>query len=134
MNMSKVIGTCALCLTPGSELRNSHILPKWAYRRIMDQQAIGGDRNPVKIHAGKAIQTSEQLVEPLLCTACEGKLSTDEDLVSRLGYQEDDSLGLKQPYRFEVEPDLFAAPIDLATSRGLARFAASIFWRAPVAP
>jgi hypothetical protein len=74
-------GDCRLCLVKGVELRDSHIMPKFSYRRARAKGA-GGD--PVHIRNGKAFQASAQITEYLLCAHCEQRIGDVETSVSRL--------------------------------------------------
>jgi len=88
-----VIGDCRLCGATQVPLRESHIVPSWAYRRARDRTSIGPP-DPIRVSEGVVVQTSEQVKERLLCGACEQRLCKDENYVSKLAYQEDGTLGL----------------------------------------
>ncbi|HEY2903516.1 MAG TPA: hypothetical protein VGL59_23230 [Polyangia bacterium] len=124
------------------ELQNSHILPKWTYRRAFDDSRANGLPNPVVVEGDTAIQTSRENKEPMLCRDCEQRLSPDENYVSRIAYQDDGSLGLTRmmtstPMLKLQLPDgrghFRAAKIESLDGPAIARFAASVFWRAHVA-
>jgi hypothetical protein len=121
---------------------DSHILPKWAYRRARDPAASNGSTNPILFNKGVVLQTSQQMHEHLLCEACEQLLSEDEDYVSRLAFQEDETLGLEAMFerapfvpRSETGDGDGARAIEVSNlnCQSIARFAASVFWRAHVA-
>lgn len=130
-----MIGNCKLCLSPGVTLRDSHIIPKWAYRRASD-----GPPDPLVFRDEKFIQTSKQAKEYLLCEACEQRLSLDERYVAKLAYQVDGKLGLEVdsgvvfpvPHP-EFGPHSRGASISGLDCLSMARFAASMFWRGHVA-
>jgi hypothetical protein len=122
-------GDCRLCKQIGVDLQESHIIPKWAFRR-----AGGGNEPPIRITGGVAVQTSQQIREYLLCRSCEGVISKDEDHVSRLAYQTDGTLGLRKLVETRVFADEELRYVSAAelVPHAIARFSASVFWRAHV--
>lgn len=136
-----VVGRCALCFQTGVRLLDSHILPKWTYRRARDPSGSDGV-DPVMFRKGTVVQTSQQMREYLLCEVCERLLCDDEDYVARLAFQEDGTLGLgpmlkERPFvprspRGDAD-GARVAEISNLDCRSIARFAASVFWRAHVA-
>jgi hypothetical protein len=72
-----MIGTCRLCLTPHSELRNSHLISEFNYAPCYDglhrfiRLSTAGPKH--KWHEQKGYR------EPLLCQQCETKLSVWEN-------------------------------------------------------
>jgi hypothetical protein len=124
-----MIGLCRLCRRADCELQESHIIPKWCYRR-----ASAPNDPPVLVTAGRAVQTSTQIKEHLLCRDCEELVCRDEDWVSRLAYQADGTLGLLTGANVEEIPEHDIRFV-LATAlqpKTVARFACSVFWRAHV--
>jgi len=119
---------------------NSHVIPKWAYRRTRDVSGAAGSPHPIRVQDGVALQTSAQITEHMLCEPCEQLFSRDEDYVSKLAYQEDQSLGLAQYIREDTiisrglqmlaGVQTRAVPISHLDCQAIARFAASVFWRA----
>lgn len=71
--MGKIIGKCALCKNENVELRESHIIPKFVYRRIK-KYPNSRFRNYYDIN--KIYQDGEK--KPLLCNECEGFFSKFE--------------------------------------------------------
>ena len=132
--MSQTIGACRLCLMPDVPLMDSHIMPKWSYRRASDVGASPEKRTPIFIKDDVAVQTSFQLREHLLCHQCEGLLGRYEDYVARLAYQLDGSVGLLKVVRSRpiTVPETDAASLSGLDVLTMARFAASVFWRAHV--
>ncbi len=137
-----VIGDCRLCRAAGVPLRDSHIIPKWAYRRARDKTRASGSGDPIQVQDGIAIQTSRQVKEYMLCNQCEQRLCLDEDYVARLAHQDDGTFGILQAVApTSVVPTGMhafgtptrAAPISHLDCKAIARFAASVFWRAHVA-
>jgi hypothetical protein len=118
-------------------------MPKWAYRRARDFSGAYRSGDPIRIQDGAALQTSAQLKEYMLCFDCEQHFCRDEDYVARLAFQEDQTLGLT---KFIREDEVLsrgllmlggvrcrAVPISRLDCQAIARFAASVFWRAHVA-
>ncbi|WP_139253447.1 hypothetical protein [Burkholderia ubonensis] len=122
---------CALC-GEYKELKDSHLIPQWAYRRL--QQSEQGRDDPIRIADGTAVRTSKQVTKHLLCGDCEQRFSKPEDYVARL--TEIDAPGkLKilgnitraDPPHSDVAK--LATEIDTKT---IAYFAASVIWRSCV--
>ena len=142
-NSDPVIGDCRFCGTPNIPLQDSHIMPKWAYRRARDFSGAHRCRDPIRIEDGVALQTSTQMKEHMLCFDCEQRFCRDEDYVARLAFQEDQTLGLTKFIREEevLSRGLLilggvrcrAVPISHLDCQAIARFAASVFWRAHAA-
>ena len=109
MNAPLVTGDCCLCHAQGITLRPSRVLPLWAYPGV------------------------PQIQEPLHCDHCEARLSRDADYVSRLAYR-GDHMGLLEHVVPSAGPreDLRAASLRGFNAPAMARFAASVFWRAHV--
>lgn len=127
-----VIGKCKLCKTSGVELQESHIIPKWAYKRLRDYSPSAGNPNPIVITDGRAAQVSNQITEYLLCRNCEQRFGQVESYISEIAYSNDGTpiplqiLGIKHDTssRFVT---LTALDIDK-----IKYFAASVIWRAHV--
>jgi hypothetical protein len=133
-NPALMNGDCRLCLASGVELRDSHIMPKFSYRKA---RASGAAGDPVHIRGGKAFQTSEQRKEPLLCGLCEQRLAQVEGRIATLlPHAEADAstarllglVGLVQ----DVSGGYRRVPLGSVSKQDLAYFAASLFWRASV--
>src|SRR5262249_41356146 len=78
---SRVLRQCRLCLHD-SVLRQSHLLPSWAYRRL--KQCCDSGDHPVRVADGTACMTSAQTTQDLLCQECEDRFGQREDRVARL--------------------------------------------------
>jgi hypothetical protein len=87
-------------------------------------------------------QTSSQITEYLMCQSCEQRLGRDEDYVKRLAYQDNGTLGVMglvdpatavRPRGNPIGTYARAFPIRHLDCLTVARFAASVFWRAHVA-
>lgn len=108
-------------------------MPAWAYKRQRAPELKAPD--PIHIKGGRAIQTSHQIREFMLCRACEGRFAEAEDYVSRLTYRRDNSAPLLTEVGatvFSVEDERLVEPgnVDLPL---LAYFVASVVWRGHVA-
>jgi len=134
-----VIGECKLCKNTGVELQASHIIPRWAYKRMRDKSASGVNPNPIVISDGRAAQISDQIKEHLLCASCEQILSKNEKYVSSIAYAND---GTPVPLNILGAPHRSTSPndhslaylaIDSLETEKIVHFAASVVWRAHVA-
>jgi hypothetical protein len=104
------IGQCRLCRAQRIPLRETALLPEWARAR------------------------SARVSEALVCAACEERLLREEAGVSGLAYDGSGQLGLLRHVAPASGPraDILAASLRGLDPRAMARFAASIFWRAHV--
>ncbi len=87
--MSEKTGQCRLCLAHDVPLRNSHIVPSWAYARIVSD--LPKPVNPVSVKGDVALLSSKQVREYMLCESCEQRLSAWENYASTMVVQEDES-------------------------------------------
>lgn len=135
------IGTCALCRTAKTELRRSHILSRFGYRRL--REISGTNPNPMHITPARAVQSSTQIAEYLLCGNCEQLLGNDcEAYVAILAYQangdcclydllEHTSAVVQESITDSGERDVVQC--DSLNVPLLIDFAVSIFWRTAIA-
>src|SRR5271170_3327145 len=65
-----MLGTCRLCKTKNVELQDSHLMASAFYKHILK-----ADATPVSASPTKALQTSKQISDYLLCTVCEGRFN-----------------------------------------------------------
>ncbi len=127
------IGTCGLCELQNVELKNSHIVSKWTYRRLVGYDAAAAP-NPVMVADHLSVLTSKQVTEKLLCGACELLFSVPENYASRVGVQPDDSFPAKDAVKIlQTEPGISLADATGLEIDHLTYFAVSVFWRADVA-
>lgn len=133
--MSSALGTCALCLKT-TTLRDSHIIPKWAFiraRTMPDPDAARPvEQHYLSISARGTKNATTQLTEHLLCDSCEHRLGGWEDAVSRLARQTDGSFPARAKCaRVVLVPGLhsLAAP----DADAILRFGVSVLWRASAA-
>ena len=104
-------------------------MPALAYRRIREPSLQNS--NPVKLGRGKAVQTSDQVKEYMLCFPCEQRFSAAEAYVAPLVRQPDGSSGLEAMLsNYEATPYGWhtAKATDLDRAK-VFYFAASVFWR-----
>lgn len=127
-----MIGTCALCQSANVELIDSHVLPRWVYRRLHNLGPVG---QLIATGNGKVGYSSKQDSRHLLCRPCEDRFGDPEQYVSSLVVQPDGTF----PGLTRVTSEKQAAPgVELARPTGLdveklTYFAVSVFWRADVA-
>ncbi len=125
-----VIGTCKLCTSVNVELIDSHVVPRWAYRRLRERPGAPNP-NPVQMQSGTAVQTSKQVSRPLLCAPCDQKLGVADNYVAQLAYNEDrrpapvsGQLGARTKVDGMELADASALDIEK-----LCMFGASVIWR-----
>ncbi len=133
------MGVCALCLKD-SVLRDSHLIPKSAYR------AIGKNKHrkqpPVLIFSKEklAISSDAQVKKYLLCSICEQKLSDKENIVAKYWYRGSGFLLRNQLRQMRIYSDLQGQryfdsypPVKLSEDDCF-YFFVSILWRASMGP
>jgi hypothetical protein len=122
-----VCGLCALV----SDLEDSHLMPKWAYRRLR-KESDTTVYDPIIVRDGRAAQTSSQISRPLLCRSCEQRFSTREDYLARLSASSRGEPAILERVRLPAARfgDATAVEaVDLDVGK-IAYFVASIVWRA----
>lgn len=127
-------GTCRLCHAT-NDLRSSHIIPRWAYLRLLRLAPAGSAPLPtVRSDGSTAVYHHKQLTEPLLCDQCEQRFSVWEDAVATIAPQLDDTF----PALSQVTPLADTNKDGEAVADGsclppeIGLFALSVFWRASV--
>ncbi|MFZ0051993.1 MAG: hypothetical protein WAK96_09465, partial [Desulfobaccales bacterium] len=135
--MASVLGTCKLCLTPDIELQESHIIPKWAYKRIRSEGSANNP-NPITITSGQAVKISNQVTENMLCAICEQKVGRAEKYVGTLAYGSDGEpvpltlLGVPTTtIDRSIDPEHVS--ISILNTDKIVYFASSVVWRAYIA-
>jgi hypothetical protein len=122
------MGFCAPCKQTRI-LQNSHLMPKWAYRRL--QQTPHGRGDPVRVTNGSAVQTSAQVTKYLLCGDCEARFGERENYVAAL--TETDATGKLQIVtnvtRLNTPRGVLVELGSVIDTEKLAYFAASVIWR-----
>lgn len=124
-------GTCALCAKI-DDLQNSHLIPKWAYRRVA-QSDQARSQAPILIENENAVQTNKQTTKYLLCAECELRLSTREDYLARLTRLNNGRISLfdKLTRMGDQYPNLAMLNDDVDAEQ-ISYFAASMLWRCHV--
>jgi hypothetical protein len=119
-------GFCALCRKEGI-LMDSHLTPKWIYRRL--RSASNDKDDPVNVEKGSAFMTSKQIKKALLCGECEGRFSVREDYVARL--TDDIATNLTQYISLigADMPNCVELNRDKIDTERLSYFATSMIWR-----
>lgn len=128
-----MLGTCGLCQRTDVDLQDSHVLPKWTYRRVRDPSSAKPD--PVHVAGGRAFQSSRQEKKHFLCSPCEGLLSPSEKVVAELAVQPDDTFPFES--RIGRAHGQISAGMELVETthsmrEPLAFFALSVLWRSDV--
>jgi hypothetical protein len=110
------------------ELRDSHIVSKAAYRRILDgPPGEPRETKPVKVTKVTSVLTNAQMHEFLLCPRCEGVFGDWETYAFPLLAQGDGSFPWLAQVRPARRPEVGdSSALDVET---LSRFAVSLFWR-----
>ena len=123
---------CALCLV-SEDLRRSHLIPKWAYKRILDFTSTKSD--PVTIQNGRAKASSLQVWEDLLCASCEEILSRPEGLAETFACATDGSSPLFSLPRLAMSAE---PAVELVSGRtidheAMIHFGLALVWKCAVA-
>lgn len=123
---------CKLCLAGPTQLRKSHIVPSWAYRRA---RSAAKNPNPVLVEKGRAAQVSRQHTERMLCGTCEQRLGVHEKYAATLAYRQDETAALfgciERRYSDASLRASFAEPVRVDIE-SLVQFGSSVLWRAHV--
>jgi hypothetical protein len=126
-----MLGTCRLCLNQ-AELIESHIIPRWAYKRLRE---AGAHTHPVRVLHGVSKQTATHVKEHLLCGACDQHIGKVEARIADLlapsatGPRFLDRVG---PAIFANDAQLRAVAPGTLNLDDLTFFTASVVWRASV--
>jgi hypothetical protein len=125
-----MLGTCRLCRSE-SELKDSHILPRWVFRRII---RFGPDPQPILVENGTRRSTGRQDTEYLLCGPCEQRIGNWENHVAKIAVQPDGTSPAFQAVtlRTQRQTGVEAEADGSALGTEVALFAASVVWRASV--
>ena len=133
------VGTCCLCLERDTVLRDSHLMPRGFYK--IARRAGERNPNPIVVGDGKAVKTSKQVSDYLLCDSCEDRFNKrGEKWVQENCWHSQTQFPLWSALRGASA--VYAPNQDFAIYEGaaipavdvdrLAYFAASVFWRACV--
>ena len=123
-----MIGTCALC-KKNADLQDSHLIPKWAYRRVCEADPAG-PRAPVNVARGNAVLSNKQTTGYLLCAECEQRFSTREDYLARLTELKKGRISLYgNVTRLDTPERKLASLSKDVDAEQIVYFAASVMWR-----
>lgn len=123
-----MIGTCALCMK-NADLQNSHLLPKWAYRRICEADPAASQA-PVNVVGGNAVLCNKQTTGHLLCAECEQRFSTRENYLARLTELKNGQIKIfGYVTRLDTPERKLASLRKDVDAEQIAYFAASVMWR-----
>ena len=126
------IGPCALCRVV-SPLIDSHIIPRWAYRRIAQDRP---ERPvPVAVENGVVMFQSKQLADFLLCEPCEGIVKAWDDYGAEVSYDQGRFPALEHALAHVVadpfnSPRITTTDLSLLDAGALVLFGTSVLWRA----
>lgn len=118
-------------------LRDGHILPKWVYKRIRDEDGILVYRRSAGQDTATGGYTDKQLKEHMLCEDCEQRFSKRETYVSQLAFNEGE-MGILRLYPPAARQSLrekrsrYAVCADALDREAIAYFALSVVWRADI--
>jgi hypothetical protein len=128
---------CRLCKST-APLKRSHILPKGLYKKLLDRRA----KNPHPIHISpeKAVQSSRQITEYMLCEKCEQRFSDNGEkwmlancFDGRSLFPLRESILARAAVRHGKEfSSVAGARVPELANHQLKYFAASVFWRASI--
>lgn len=133
--MKKLNKLCRLCKK--YETVDSHLIPKATYRIIA---TTSKSNNPILLKGEKNLRTSAQVKSHLLCSKCEGRLSTyGENHVFRYTYRQSGKFkfqdileNLSPEFKTENALVYSGSGIPEIKTEHFVHFAAGVFWKASV--
>ena len=112
-----------------ANLQNSHLIPKWAYKRVCAFDPAGA-KTPVQIAGGKAVFSNKQTTQYLLCAQCELRFSEREDYVAKLTEPDNDQIKIfRNITRLAAPKKVLASLNEVVNCDHIVYFAASVLWR-----
>lgn len=117
---------CGLCRRLGV-LQESHLLPAWCYRRIIEDC---GDAQHVQVTKNSAVLSNDQVQQFLLCRDCEERFAKIEDKVERLTRRRSGKQIIFHRLTCVGGPSGKLYELDAETAGILSYFAVSVIWRA----
>ena len=133
-NSARRTTACRLCGDVGTHLE-SHIIPRWVYRRLSRLNPGRSGSNPVHVGGGRTMLRATQLKEYLLCERCEALMKRWEDCVAGLSLQENDrfpALEAVTPFIGKADDPFVLADASMLDIEKIVRFGVSVIWRASV--
>ena len=135
--MGNPTGKCRLCLQAGKLLLDSHLIPKYLYKRLRTPSLR--DSNPVVITAKVVKTSSRQVKDYLLCEECEDRFNKGGERWISLNGMSDgvfplrDALRATQPVATLDKAQLYCTTaLPSQSTDKFSYFAGSVFWRAAV--
>jgi len=130
-------GRCSLCSSENVQLKRSHIVPAWAYKRMCNWGR--SPSVPIVVEDDRAFFSSRQMRRYLLCGPCEQRIGKSERYVAPLTFTHSHVsrlVGLaRDPARSYQYPGSFrarvAVPADINCEM-IGRFGVSVIWRMAV--
>lgn len=122
-----MIDVCRLHRGAPVPLRNSHIMPSWAFKR-----ASGDAGQHVLLTNSAASLSNYQFREHLLCADCEQRIGVLERYASTIVRQADGTFPARALARELPMGDPRLLCGDVLDSTSIVKFASSVFWRASV--
>lgn len=133
-DLMRLIGTCKLCRKNGVELKDSHLLPAYIYKKIRRSQ---GANNTLVVASKESFRfTDKQVSDYVLCGLCEQLFGEVENDVSRQCLQDDGSFPLRDSIviqaRLSDNHEIGAVSGKAAgiDAERYVYFASSVLWRA----
>ena len=106
----KKIGTCALCKKENTILEESHIIPKFVFRRIIKKSPTGFMRNP--LNPNERLQDGDK--QYLLCGDCEDLFNVSETLFANKVFHLYKAGNLKE-FKYEKWLNFFISSVSWRT-------------------
>ncbi len=126
-------GQCRFCGVYG-ELQDSHILPRWAAKRVTQIRMPTRSVRPLDVEIGRAPRPATRVSEYLLCLGCERTFGKWDGHVADVAVQPNGSFPALERARAPTAPDRDGIREGDGSALGAAtgHFAASVVWRASV--
>jgi hypothetical protein len=131
MTQSQALQPCKLCQRL-AVLQRSHIISRWAYRRLVNTPARPHD--PVQVEDDVAFVSGKQAAQYMLCSDCEALIGRREQYVSTITVDAAGSFpALSQTPPVHVHnAEWKTADASALDCDALAYFASSVIWRAHI--
>lgn len=111
-----------------ASLRDSHIIPNWAYKRTRGL----GAKNTVAFKGDCLMIDSRHITEHLLCAACEQKLGVWDDYAARMSRKDSGFAALEAAEPEGPLGSVYGASLVGVDIAALAKFGVAVFWRASI--
>lgn len=122
-------GRCKLCLSENVELVDSHLMPKWVYKSVLNRDNPS-DSAPIIVSKKSAYLSNKQDKHHLMCQKCDQMIGAKEDYVSRITIAGSTPLIANYTEDIKGKTDNLDLPFPKEISlESIAYFAISIIWR-----